>query len=124
MGKKLTTKQDIKWLKQLDGQIISILNRDYDIKIKKTIKNNELLGRSKHRVQTIELSLHQTKESFIDTLLHEILHCLWYSLGFNHIMLAGGRVSDMEESMVLSLSGGIMTVMRQNPWLIEYLAEG
>lgn len=48
-----------------------------------------------------------------DTLLHEILHGIWWERDI--------RAKDGEERIVAEISGGLIQVLRDNPALLEWL---
>ena len=48
----------------------------------------------------------------VNTLLHEILHGIFYQYGLEH---------RDEENLVTTLSNGLTTVFVDNPWLIRYI---
>lgn len=60
------------------------------------------------------ISVDSTKptEQIKNTLLHEILHAVWYVWGLN---------KPNEEAAVNALANGLQTVFRDNPKLIEWM---
>ena len=104
-------------LKDLDGKKLKVSNRFYVIKVKKSIQNGELLGRSEHGNEVIKICSDQSEDSLADTLLHEILHCIWYTSAIGYA-LDGEQT---EEFVVSVLSSALMAVFYDNPWLYPYL---
>ena len=103
-------------LKQFHNKQIRILNKKYTLKLKKRIKTDDsLLGQTVHHKNVIELSTEQDLTSFTDTLLHEILHAIWYTSGIEYGM--GGEQT--EEFVVNSFSSALINVFIDNKWLLE-----
>ena len=58
---------------------------------------------------------HPSPPRVADTLLHETLHAIWWT--------AGLKDSDDEERVVSALGVGLTQVLRDNPWLLKWLAK-
>jgi len=71
-------------------------------------------GRTKHAQAAIQLHNDQHPSCARDTLLHEILHAI---LGYSPLTLR----HDEEEQIVRSIAPWLLTTLRDNPSLIEYL---
>lgn len=54
------------------------------------------------------------------TLLHEIMHALWWTFKFDNLQAAPAE-QDREEPYVSALSSGMATVMRDNPNVFEWV---
>ncbi len=69
------------------------------------------------RVDRLEIHIDDAgaQTQVADTLLHEILHCIWDQGGL--------RMEDpgLEERVVSSLTTGILAVLRQNPKVVKFL---
>lgn len=82
----------------------------------------ELLGCSLGYSREIHLALVQSRESLIDTLIHECLHSYWRMLP----ALTDGlhQVSDPdegEEIMIVTHTTAMIDLLRNNPWIKELL---
>lgn len=102
-----------------EGQTLKIGNKIYQIKLRKSIKNDQLLGLSSHGSDKIWLCTKQSPVSFVDTLLHEIFHCLWYAYGVSYVLDA----QEIEEFTVNAFGSGLVTVFLDNPWVLDILKE-
>jgi hypothetical protein len=106
-------------LSQIDGRIVKVGSKKYTIRIKKSIKKGALLGQSKHYEEVIEISLSQSENSFADTLMHEILHCIWYDNGIGYAIGS----EQIEEFIVSSYAGSLMAVFMDNPWILKFISD-
>lgn len=96
---------------------ISIELSKSDLKVKAEEKeyNDQLLGMFIADEQRILVDPEQAKDSFCDTILHEVLHSLFATHAGNVVD------SDTEETLVSNLSMGMLDFMRTNPDLISFL---
>jgi len=89
----------------------------YDFKIErikgKTMSANEVFGLCNKDKQIIYIDSSATPAVQRDTLLHEILHAIWWT-GYL-------EDDDKEERVISTLATGLMNVYRDNPWLMEEL---
>lgn len=106
-------------LKELDDKKIKIANKIYKIKLKKKIKNGHYLGHTHHHKLKISICTNQSKEDIIDTFLHEVLHCIWYTQGIINVTDS----SNLEEFIVNSTSVNLMSIFQDNPWILDLLKE-
>ncbi len=67
-----------------------------------------------HHIITIRVD-DRPESEVANTLLHEVLHAIWFMWGNGH--------AQEEETCVNTLSNGLMTCFRDNPELIEYFSE-
>lgn len=64
----------------------------------------------------------QGPDQLAATLLHEVLHAVWSTVGLSHANLA--EVEDREETVVAALEPLLLDVLRRNPKLVRYLTAG
>lgn len=105
----------------LNGKKIRIANKTYKIKLKKKITKERHLGLTQHGENIIYLDIGQDKKSLIDTLIHEILHGIWYTQGIGNI--GTGDLGTNEEYLVNSITVNLITVFQDNHWLLDLLKE-
>lgn len=96
----------------LRPEVVRILGRDYTIDFTDDINS---LGLCDPEVCEIAIreGMHPVEEA--DTVLHEILHGLMFTM---HVGLSFNK----EEEVVSRLSTGLMQVMQDNPELLTYFA--
>jgi hypothetical protein len=51
-----------------------------------------------------------------DTLLHEVLHVIWYEMGIHN-----EDKTELEETIITRMATGLFQVLRANPHLVRYL---
>ncbi len=76
----------------------------------------KLFGMVSHEKQTIYLQPTHASDIKTDSLLHEVLHCCWFSAGLTD--------SNDEETIVRSLSTVLLDTLRRNEHLVKALIEG
>lgn len=103
--------------KNLHGKKIKICNRVYTLRIEDEIEEGTLVGICRPDRQTITIVSFLTKEGFKDTLLHEILHAIWYGQGVD----SGVKSEDIEEYVVGVFAANLMQVFQDNKWIREVL---
>ena len=83
----------------------------YDVELRMVSPANaargEFVGRYDSAEQLIEIKKGLSEWVFVDVLIHEILHCLWYQTSL--------EVGDTEERIVSNLGNGLSQVIRDNP---------
>lgn len=84
------------------------------IRLKSADHQKDLLGNTNHHSLEIIIDDAPAEQVIRDTLLHEVLHCLWEDAGIREMELT-------EEELVGSLTPRLMSVLRVNPGLREYL---
>lgn len=62
------------------------------------------------------------EQSYQETLLHEIQHAIWSSIGLNHQHVHFPD-DDREEALVTMTSGPMLFVLKNNPHVLSYLAD-
>jgi hypothetical protein len=62
----------------------------------------------------IDASLPESQKQ--DTLLHEILHAIWYEMGIHN-----EDKNEVEETVITRMATGLLNVLRANPHLVRYL---
>lgn len=88
----------------------------YKIVIKDEILSSDgkqLLGSVEYDSGTIELRKSQSKDSFMTTLWHEIVHIILLQYGIDQ----NNKVKIEREKLVDTISYGIYEVIKRNPWI-------
>ena len=98
--------------------------KDIDIDLVRSdfTKQTDCYGEYQHRANKIEIQKDLTPTDFANTLLHEILHAVVYE----HSLTCDGNVLSVdtnEEIVVNSITNGLMTVIKDNPWFLKFLQE-
>lgn len=106
-------------LSNLDGRKVKVANKTYKIRLKSSIRKGTLLGESDHYKEVIKLSTRQSPGALADTLVHEILHCIWNTNGIGYVLDA----EEIEEFVVHSYATSLMAVFVDNPWLTKFLGK-
>lgn len=70
------------------------------------------LGLCKPRYSTIYIDTDQSDDAALDTVVHEILHAVWYTQNLND--------KAKEEDAVTSLAHGLILLFRDNPKLLDW----
>lgn len=78
----------------------------------------EDVGKTYHHKQTIYVDCSQASDMMADTVLHEVLHCLW---GLTSLSIEWSEKK--EERYTRLLSPILLDVMRSNPQLVDYLMQ-
>jgi hypothetical protein len=58
-----------------------------------------------------------------DTVLHELLHAIFFASNVKSI-LPGDDTKELEEKLILSTATRLLELLRDNPKLVEYLTSG
>jgi len=90
----------------------------FDISIKDHPNPDRLdeWGNFSSRHQRIEISFDDLSGfpfKFVDTVLHEISHAIWWAYGLED--------DDKEERVVATMASAWVQVYRDNPWLIDFI---
>lgn len=64
---------------------------------------------------------HAHEQILRETLLHEVLHAIWWHMGLRDNPVKHEDADVNEEEMILRLSHGMLTVQQENPALMRYL---
>lgn len=99
---------------KLRPDVVRIMGRNYVILYEdKSILGNGAVGMCSqvNCLITVMEDQHPVEEA--DTLLHEILHAIWYCMALPEEGL-------QEEQIVRSMATGLMAVMMDNPKLLKY----
>ncbi len=78
-------------------------------------KKRNFQGYTDHFAQTITIRDDMPRDSAQDTLLHEIIHCVWASTGMYQ------REAIAEEEVAASISPMLLQAFRDNPRVMEFL---
>ena len=84
------------------------------------IKESDCFGQYLSRECKIEIQKELSGDQLINTILHEIIHCIIYNSSLNQ---DGGPLTDdkSEEQVTNSITNWLLNVFWDNPWLIELL---
>ena len=103
---------------------IKIGYKDIDIDLVRSdfSKQTDSYGEYQHRANKIEIQQDLTNSDFANTLLHEVLHAVAYEMSLTQ---EGNILSkDTNEEIVInSITNGLMTVVKDNPWFLKFLQE-
>tara|TARA_R110001583_G_scaffold105219_3_gene252759 strand:+ start:10295 stop:10669 length:375 start_codon:yes stop_codon:yes gene_type:complete len=114
-------KQSIK----LNGQKISLNFIDVDITVVKPDFPNanmcEEYGQYHRRKNLIEIQENLSDIDESNTVIHELMHLIAYASG----EVTAGALTDetVEERIVNSFANLLISMLRQNPWLLHYLQD-
>jgi hypothetical protein len=102
--------------KKLRPKQVKVMGKSYAIVfVADCTIEHENLGQCDHKKMTIAVQDHQAAVEEADTLLHEILHAIWYQMSINC-----GPMD--EEPIVRRMTSGFMQVFLDNPELLKYLS--
>ena len=85
-------------------------------------KQTDSYGEYQHRANKIEIQQDLTPDDFANTLLHEVLHAVAYEFS----LTCDGNVlsTDSNEEIVInSITNGLMTVFKDNPWFLTFMQD-
>lgn len=95
---------------------IRVLGRDYQVIFDyESPLGLESLGTCNNQLMLIAIKEGQHPVEEADTLIHEILHAVWYTMS---ISMGGAG----EEEVVRRMASGLTAVMLDNPQLLKYLS--
>lgn len=94
---------------------VSFMGRTYGITYDYDLPD-ELLGLTNH--STLQVAIRESQEPLdeADTLVHELMHILWYQMG-----LVADLNEDLEERVIRAMATAITYAIRENPQLLNYL---
>lgn len=87
---------------------VDVLGREYTIGMEETLPN--MLGYCDYENLSIKIKADQQPDMELDTVLHEILHAIDYSMN-----------TELEERQIYCMTVGILSVLKYNQPLLEYL---
>ena len=84
------------------------------------IKESDCFGQYLSRECKIEIQKELSGDQLINTVLHEIIHCIIYNSSLNQ---DGGPLTDdkSEEQVTNSITNWLLNVFWENPWLVDLL---
>ena len=84
------------------------------------IKESDCFGQYLSRECKIEIQKELDGDQLINTVLHEIIHCIIYNSSLNQ---DGGPLTDdkSEEQVTNSITNWLLNVFWENPWLVDLL---
>ena len=84
------------------------------------IKESDCFGQYLSRECKIDIQKELTGDQLINTVLHEIIHCIIYNSSLNQ---DGGPLTDdkNEEQVTNSITNWLLNVFWDNPWLVDLL---
>lgn len=96
---------------------VRVMGRDYLITYEDVaLLGTDSLGRCHHALCRIVIQNGQHPVEEADTVLHEILHAVWYCMS-----VAEGGAD--EEAVVRRLASGMMAVFMDNKHILQYFSE-
>jgi hypothetical protein len=93
----------------------NFMGRTYLISYPESIPDNNL-GLTDHDKLTIAVRDNQIPLEEADTVVHEIMHVLWY-----HMALYADIDQDIEERVIRAMATALVASMKENPILLSYL---
>ena len=101
---------------KLRPEYVKIMGRIYRVEfLEKTPMGQMNVGQCDNHDMIIDILEHQHPIEEADTLIHEILHAIWFTMS---ISMGGAD----EEAVVRRMATGLMGVILDNPHLLKYLA--
>lgn len=94
---------------------LRFMGRTYEVEYKSELPDNNY-GTTYHQHHRVEILDNQPPLEEADTLVHELMHILWYHMG-----LCADLEDDLEERVVRSMATALTNAMAENPMLLEYL---
>ena len=91
----------------VDAKVIGVEGRDAD--------KRAIFGEFFNKQHELDYDISMNDSEKVSTLIHEILHAIVHVFGIKF------RDNEHEEDIVTSLSGGITTVLKDNPKFIEWI---
>lgn len=88
-----------------------------------TVKDSLDMGRTDHANGTIWISPFMGKEEQQSTLLHEVMHCLYWNMGVELSTLWSADEDEFEERMVSVMEPRLLAFLVDNPHVVRYLTE-
>jgi hypothetical protein len=102
--------------KKLRPKSIRVMGKVYQIKFIPTSPiDHENLGQCDHRKMLITIEDDQVPVEELDTVIHEILHAIWYQMSI-------GEGPMEEEPLVRRMANGFIQVFLDNQNLLKYVA--
>ena len=95
-------------------KVIKVLGCDYELlEVDLISRDGFIFGEADHVDQTIKIASGLKPDRKAETVMHEVLHCLFHGLGENE--------AHDDERLVRALSCGLIQVLRDNPDLSSLL---
>ena len=84
------------------------------------IKDSDCFGQYLSKECKIDIQKELEGDQLINTILHEIIHCIIYNSSLNQ---DGGPLTDdkSEEQVTNSITNWLLNVFWENPWLVDLL---
>lgn len=102
---------DLIWV----GALPYAVTYDHDaIRIAAANMQKDIVGHSQHHTLQITVDNDVAEQVIRDTLLHEVLHCIWNDAGMVALEMT-------EEGIISCLTPRLVSVLRVNPELVAYL---
>lgn len=100
---------------KLRPKSVRVMGRDYQIMFDHDSPLEMMnLGSCNNQLMLIAVKENQHPVEEADTLIHEIMHAIWYTM---HISGSGAG----EEEVVRRMASGFLQVLMDNPGLLKYL---
>jgi hypothetical protein len=100
--------------KHLRPKALTFMGRTYLVEFKEDLGDD--LGSAHHEDFLIKVKEGQIPLEEADTLVHELLHVLWYHMG-----LCADLSPELEERVVRAMGTALTTAFQDNPTLMRYL---
>lgn len=97
-------------------KVIYVGTFDYDVEVKKL--QTDLFGETDNTNSTISLHKKQSLANLRDTLMHEVLHAVFFASGICRLL---GWDNETEEKAIRMLTPWLLQLIQENPALIEFL---
>ncbi len=121
----MTTKQRIKRPTKVKvGYMVYQIQWLTDTEWTQSNRHPDWGGGSEHEEGRIVLRVvpGRNEDSLRETLLHEILHCVWVAVSMNQMFrYSKADSSDYEEMVISSTSPTLLAVLAENPAVLAYL---
>lgn len=102
--------------KQLRPKLIKVMGKNYQLRFIPTSPiDHANLGQCDHKKMLITVEDGQIPVEECDTVIHEILHAIWYQMSI-------GEGPMEEEPIVRRTANGLLQVVLDNPGLVKYIA--
>ena len=107
-------------MKSIEPKRLRIMGKPFKVTwVPKMQDEEEACGKTDPRSCWIKVDADLPLAQKQDTLLHEVLHCIWYEMGIHNEAKEG----DLEETIITRLATGLTQVMKANPSFLKYLQQ-
>lgn len=82
--------------------------------------NGDKMGSHNGDASRVYIADNLSGHQLANTLLHEVMHAIWYTQGLCHDCLASNPAG-LQEHVVNNMTNGLIQVIRDNPDLVKFL---